>query len=95
MELDSQAVQGPLSCGHLCSDGSQGLRQVCLNELWGTSHPISPPILAKPWSSVDLSFTSFCAFYEEIELGKPDWEETYQKAGKVSLIGEEVLRSCI
>ena len=75
--------------------GHRALRQVCLNELWGTSHPVSPPILAKPWSSVDLGFTSFCAFYEEIELGKPAWDETYRKAGKVCLLGEEVLRSCI
>ena len=48
-----------------------------------------------PGAQLNLSFTSFCAFYEEIELGKPDWEETYHKAGKVCLVGEEVLRSCI
>ena len=75
--------------------GHRALRLVCLNELWGTSHPSRPAILAKPWSSVALNFTSFCAFYEEIEWGEPDWGDTYQKAGQVCLLGEEVLRSCV
>lgn len=92
MELDSQELCKGVSCAPM---GHRALRLVCLNELWGTNHPSSPAILAKPWSSVDLNFTSFCAFYEEIEWGKPDSGDTYQKAGQVCLLGEEVLRSCV
>ena len=69
-----RAVQGCLSCAPM---GHRALRLLCLNELWGTSHPSHPAILAKPWSSVALNFTSFCAFYEEIEWGEPDWGDTY------------------
>lgn len=38
-----------------------------------------------------LNFTSFCAFYEEIEWGEPDWGDTYQKAGQVCLLGEDLV----
>ena len=77
--------------------GHRAARLVCWSELWGASQPSSPPAPASPWSSVDLGLPPSVHFIEklETEFGKPGWDETHQKAGRVRLLAIKVLRSWV
>lgn len=94
-KLDKER-QGPLSCGHLCSEGSQGF-EAGVPE-WAMGHkPSCQP--TNPGKALELSWSlvlpPFCAFYEEIELASQPGDEWYLwKQAKCACLVKR-LRSCI